>query len=71
MLNIHDEIDTVFGKAIEDLRKKHAGMPQIEFAGQVAGLLLATAIKMAKAGKCPRNILERTVRSAIQIEYGE
>jgi len=66
---IHDEIDTVLGKAIEELREKYKAMPQVDFAGQVAGLLMATAVKMAKAGGCPRRVFEQAVLAKIKDEY--
>jgi hypothetical protein len=70
-VSIHKEIDDAFGEVVENLRKKHANMPEPDFAGQVSGLLCATAIALAKQGKCPRDTLIAFLIAKVHQEYGD
>jgi hypothetical protein len=70
-VSIHKEIDDAFGEVVETLRTKYADMPEPDFAGQVSGLLFATAIALAKQAKCPRDTLEAFLIAIIAKEYGD
>lgn len=69
-LNIHDDIDASLAKAVVELRTKYNTMSLEVFSGQVTGVLLATAIKLAKQGGCPRHMLEEAAAKKIANEYG-
>jgi hypothetical protein len=70
-MNIAEDIDAVFSKAVVELSEKHAALVgDPHFSGQVTGVLLATAIKLAKDGGCPRSVLEQSVAARILEEYG-
>lgn len=70
-MSIADEIDAAFAKVVDDLRAKYEfKLGGQNFSGQVTGVLLATAIKLAKDGGCPRNVLEQSVEARIREEYG-
>ena len=71
MRNLQAEIDVAFAKTVEELRAKYvAEVGEVGFSGQVTGVMLATAIKLAKDGGCPRSVLERNVEARIKEEYG-
>lgn len=70
MINMHDEIDTALGEVVEKLREKYKMLPRSEFSGQVTGILIATAIKLAKRDGCPRAVLEHATAVKISEAYG-
>jgi len=69
--NLHDQIDIAFSKVVDELRVAHAAeVGEVNFSGQVTGVLLKTAIKLAKNGGCPKHVLRESVLATIQEEYG-
>jgi hypothetical protein len=70
-MSFHDDVDEALSKGIEALQAKHEkAMGTTAFSSQVTGIMLATAIRTAKLGGCPRKILEGSILAKIEEEYG-
>lgn len=71
-MNLQDEIDIAFAKTVDELREKHAAsVGEQNFSGQVTGVMLKTAIKLAKEGGCPEHVLKESVLGSVREVYGK
>ena len=52
-IDIHDDVNGVLGDAVESLRAKYPSMKSPDFTGQIVGIMIKTAIKLAKRDGCP------------------
>lgn len=69
-MNLADEIDIAFANTVDELRAKYvAAVGERNFSGQVTGIMLKTAIKLAQEGGCPEDVLRQSVLDSIREEY--
>ncbi len=67
---LQDDIDIAFADVVDGLREKYVGVfGAAVFSGMMAGMLLKTAIRLAKEGGCPPHILRESVLASIRDEY--
>jgi len=63
--------DALFADVVEQLKELTPNMNDVERAGSIAGILIASGVALAAAHGAPRDVVELALREKIQDAYGK